>query len=197
LPQPMPALPNSGPVALQLDPHAGSMLRESRGGFVPRTRHSARLVMATTIVAAALSLSAGVANAATSTAGDACPLLTKEDAAAALGEAVNGPKSRSGLPMGPGTMASYCEYTGSGFHKVHLNLIQMSTDTAAMYKAMCAQKSKEGLAGLGDISCWYNEKHTELQAIKGVRFISIEMTASGNPTEAIKAAMKKALDRLR
>jgi hypothetical protein len=153
--------------------------------------------MAATSIAAALSVGVDVANAATPTASDACSLLTKEDAAAALGEAVNGPESKSGLPMGPGTMASFCEYTGSGYHKVHLNLIQMSPDTAAMYKAMCAQKSKEGLAGLGDMACWYNEKHEELQAIKGVRFISIEMTRSGNPTEAIKAVMKKALDRLR
>jgi hypothetical protein len=153
--------------------------------------------MVATFIAAALSVNVVVANAATQTAGDACPLLTKEDAAAALGEAVQGPKSKSGLPMGPGTMASYCEYTGSGYHKVHLNLIHMSPDTAAMYKAMCAQKGRDGLAGLGEISCWYNEKHTELQATKGVVFISIEMTRSGDPTEAIKAVMKKALDRLR
>jgi hypothetical protein len=153
--------------------------------------------MATTIIAATLSLGVAVAKAATPTAGDACALLTREDAAAALGEAVKGPKSKSGLPMGPGTTASYCEYTGSGYHKVHLNLIHMSPDMAAMYKAMCAQKGREGLAGLGDMACWYDEKHKELQAIKGVMFISIEMTRSGNPTEAIKAVMKKALDRLR
>ena len=162
-----------------------------------RSTCSARIVMVATIIAAALSLGVEVGNAATPTAGDACPLLTKEDAAAALGEAVKGPESKSGLPMGPGTMASYCEYTGSGYHKVHLNLIHMSSDMVAMYKAICAQKGKEGLAGLGDISCWYNEKHTELQAIKGVMFVSIEMTRSGNPTEAIKAVMTKALDRLR
>jgi len=164
---------------------------------VRRSTCSARIVMVATIIAAALSLGVEVGNAATPTAGDACPLLTKEDAAAALGEAVKGPESKSGLPMGPGTMASYCEYTGSGYHKVHLNLIHMSSDMVAMYKAICAQKGKEGLAGLGDISCWYNEKHTELQAIKGVMFVSIEMTRSGNPTEAIKAVMTKALDRLR
>jgi hypothetical protein len=163
---------------------------------VHQTRYSTRLVMVHTIIAAALSLSAVVANAAAQTAGDACPLLTKEDAAAALGEAVKGPDSKSGLPMGPGSTASYCEYTGSGYHKVHLNLIHMSPDTAAMYKAICAKKGKDGLAGLGDISCWYNEKHEELQAIKGVVFISIQMNRSGNPTEAIKAVMKKALDRI-
>ena len=162
-----------------------------------RTTYSARLVTVTTIIAAALSLGVAVARAATPAASDACSLLTKENAAAALGETVKGPESKSGLPMGPGTTASFCEYTGSGFHKVHLNLIHMSPDIATMYKAMCAKKGKEGLAGLGDMACWYNEKHEELQAIKGVMFISIQMTRSGNPTEAIKAVMKNALDRLR
>jgi hypothetical protein len=153
--------------------------------------------MVTTIIAVMLSLGVAVAKAATPTASDACSLLAKADAAAALGEAVSGPEQKSGLPMGPGTTASFCEYTGSGLHKVHLNLIQMSPDMAAIYKAMCAEKGKEGLAGLGDMACWYNEQHEELQAIKGVKFISIEMKRSGNPTEAIKVVMKKALDSLR
>jgi hypothetical protein len=173
------------------------MLNESRGGYVRRSTCSARIVVVATIIAAALSLGVEVGNAATPTAGDACSLLTKGDAAAALGETVSGPKEKSGLPMGPGTTTSFCEYTGSGLHKVHLNLIRMSPDTAAMYKAICAKKGKEGLAGLGDMACWYNEKHEELQAIKGVMFISIQMTRSGNPTEAIKVVMKNALDRLR
>lgn len=158
-----------------------------------RTIRSASIIMLAAMVAAAFSR--GVA--ASPAAGDACSLLTNDDAATALGEKIRGPESKSGLPMGPGMTASYCEYTGSGYHKVHLNLVHMSPDTVAMYKAMCAQKGKEGLAGLGDVACWYDNKHEELQAIKGVMFISIEMNRSGNPTEAIKAVMKKALDRLR
>ncbi len=157
-----------------------------------RTIRPASIVMLGTLIAAAAT--GGVA--AAPAAGDACSLLTKDAAATALGEAVSGPKSKSGLPMGPGATASFCEYTGSGFHKVHLNLIEMSRDMATMYKSMCAQKGKEGLAGLGDMACWYNEKHEELQAIKGVKFISIQMTSRGNPTDAIKAVMKKALDLL-
>ena len=157
------------------------------------TLRLATSVMLATMIAAAVSR----AVAAAPGAGDACALLTKDDAATALGEPVSGPESKSDLPMGAGSTASYCEYTGSGYHKVHLNLIHMSPDVAATYKAMCAQKAKEGLAGLGDMACWYNEKHGELQAIKGVSFISIQMNRSGDPTDAIKAVMKKALDRLR
>jgi hypothetical protein len=127
---------------------------------------------------------------------DACSLLTKEDAAAALGEAVSGPESRSGLSMGPGSTVSSCEYSGSGLHKVHLNLISMSPDSAAMYRGLCAKKDNKGLAGLGDIACWYSDKHEELQVLEGNTVISIELRRSGDPTEAIKGAMKRALGRL-
>jgi hypothetical protein len=39
-----------------------------------------------------------------------------------------------------------------------------------MYSAMCAKKTKEGLTGLGDVTCWYNAKHQQLQVLKGSRF---------------------------
>jgi len=141
--------------------------------------------LAATIVATALAPPAWPA------AIDACSLLTKEDAAAALGEAVQGPKAKS-VPGGP----SACEYTGSGIHTVHLNVIPMDAAQAAMYTAMCAKKGKEGLTGLGDVTCWYNDKHGELQVLKGLTFFSIELRRSGDPTEAIKAVAQKVYGRL-
>jgi hypothetical protein len=123
----------------------------------------------------------------------ACSVLTKEDAAAALGEAVkNGPQA-SAMAEGP----SSCEYSGSGIHSVNLNLIPLNAANAAMYKMMCAQKSKEGLTGLGDTTCWYNAKHGELQVLKGMTFFSIELRRSGDPTEPIKAVARKVYDRLK
>ena len=115
---------------------------------------------------------------------------------AALGVSVSGPEAKSGLAMGPGTTASSCAYAGSGLEKVHLNLIQMSPDVATMYRSMCAKKDHTGLAGLGDMACWYNDEHEELQVLKGTTFISIQLHKSGNPTEAIAGVMKKALARL-
>lgn len=152
--------------------------------------------LAVVVAAAAENDNRAQTTATTPAQGDACSLLTKEDAAAALGEGVSGPDSKSGLPMGPGSTASSCEYSGSGLHKIHLNLISMSPDLAAMYRGMCAKKDNKGLAGLGDIACWYNDKHEELQVLKGKTFISIELRRSGDPTEAIKGAMKKALGHL-
>ena len=172
-----------------------------------RTMRPAAIVIVTTIITGGL-CGVGVANAAaranpaqtktaTPAAGDACSLLTKQDAAAALGEAVSGPQSTSGRSVGPGTAVSSCEYSGSGLHKVQLTLMRLSPDTAAIYRALCAQKGKEGLSGLGDVTCWYSEKHEELQVLKGATFFSIELRRSGDPTEAIKGVAKRVFDQLR
>jgi hypothetical protein len=175
---------------------------------VRRSIRTTGTAVITILIASAYALAVGTAaaaendkpaqtEAAAPASGDACSLLTNPDAAAALGEAVSGPKSMSGVSMGPGSEVSSCEYSGSGIHKVHLNLMRLAPDTAAMYRAMCAQKGKEGLAALGDVACWYNERHEELHVMRGTTLISIEMRRSGDPTEAIKGVMKKALDRLR
>ena len=123
----------------------------------------------------------------------ACSYLTKEDAAAALGEAVKGPDATS---MGKGK-ASACEYEGSGLHRVHLNVMPFDAATAAMYKAMCAKKNRDGLTGLGDVACWYNDKHGELQVLKGLTMYSVELQKSGDPTEAIKGVARKVYDRVK
>jgi hypothetical protein len=73
----------------------------------------------------------------------------------------------------------------------------LTNANAAMYKAMCAQKGKQGLTGLGDVTCWYNDQHGELQVLKGMTFFSIELRKSGDPTEAIKGVARKVYDRLK
>ena len=123
----------------------------------------------------------------------ACSYLTKEDAAAALGEAVTGPAATS---MGKGK-ASSCQYEGSGLNRVQLTVMPFDATTASMYKAMCLQKSKDGLTGLGDVACWYNDKHGELQVLKGQTMFSVELRKSGDPTEAIKGVARKAYDRMK
>jgi hypothetical protein len=128
---------------------------------------------------------------------DACSLLTKEDAAAALGEAATGPKATGPMSDGTGATVSGCEYRGSGIRSIQLNLTRLPASSVPMYKGICAQKSRDGLAGLGDVACWYNDKHAELHVIKGTAFLSIELRRSGNPTEPIKALMKKALAKLK
>ena len=120
----------------------------------------------------------------------ACSLLSKEDAAEALGEAVTGPDRTD---MGE---VSSCEYSGSGINRVHLNLMRLPKDQAQIYAGLCAQKGKQGLTGLGDVTCWYNEQHEELQVLKGTQFFSIELRRNGDPTEAIKRVAKRVYDKL-
>ncbi len=130
--------------------------------------------------------------------GDACSLLTKEDAAAALGEAATGPKATGPMSGGTGSTVSACEYTGSGIHSIQLNLTRLPVSSLPIYKGIiCDKKSKDGLAGLGDLACWYNDKHEELHVIKGSAFLSVELRRSGNPTEAIIGVMKKAVAKLK
>ncbi|HET9269004.1 MAG TPA: hypothetical protein VFO31_12600 [Vicinamibacterales bacterium] len=159
------------------------------------TKRSASLVTLATIVVAGLASAAMPAGAAP--ADDACAYLTKADAATALGEGVTQSEKKSGLPMGPGMTASSCGYTGSGYHKIQLNLMRLTPETAAMYKAMCAQKGKEGLTGLGETACWYNDEHEELQVLIGTTFLSIELRGLKNPTEPIKVAAKSVFARLK
>jgi hypothetical protein len=125
-------------------------------------------------------------------ASEACSLLTKEDAATALGEPATGPTHSASTPE-----ASSCEFSGSGLHKVNLSVMHLAADTAGMYKALCAQKGKQGLTGLGDVTCWYNDKHEELQVLKGTTLLSIELRRSGDPTEAIKGVAQRVYSRLK
>src|SRR5258706_15962233 len=67
---------------------------------------------------------------------DACSLLTKEDAAAALGEAATGPKLTGPIVDGSGATVSACEYTGSGIHRIQLELTRPTASTLPMYKGM-------------------------------------------------------------
>ena len=84
--------------------------------------------------------------------GAACSLLTKEDATAALGEAATGPKATAAMSDGTGATVSGCGYTGSGIHSIQLNLTRLPASSVPMYKGICAQKGKDGLAGLGDVA---------------------------------------------
>src|SRR5262245_36774951 len=132
-------------------------------------------------------------------AGDACSLLTKQDAAAALGEAASGAKSLPDPSIAPpGAKASGCEYAGSGFHKVQVIIVGPLSDTSQyFFRQQHAKKGKEGPSGLGDDAWWSDDKHEELQVLKGATFFSVILQRSGDPTDAVKDLAKKAFDQLR
>jgi len=47
------------------------------------------------------------------------------------------------------------------------------------------------------VACWYNDKHGELQVLKGLTFFSIQLRKSGDPTEAIKTVARKVYERMK
>jgi hypothetical protein len=165
-------------------------------GFIRQTR--AVLVAAMAIIGAGAQANRLMAQTTppSASSSDACGLLTQQDAAAALGEAAT--LSNVTPNVGDaGVTASACEYAGSGYHKINLSLRRIPAAQVAMYRGICAGQKQDGLAGMGDVACWYQDKHEELHVIKGSAFITIELNRNGDPTVAIKGAMTKALGRLR
>jgi len=159
--------------------------------------------MNTTIVAAAM-LIVTVAQPSSPASGapaavDPCALLTKQEAATALGEAVDEPKKieRAGS-AGPGSRVASCEYTSAARHSVQVIIRRFSTDSEAMsvqvYKAAAAKK--ERVPGIGDLACWNDPAHRELQVLKGATVLTIQINRDGNATEALTIVAKNAAARL-
>jgi len=162
----------------------------------PRSRLAGILILAT-IIAPAYSMAAEKKGAKTApAAGEACSLLTKEDAAAALGEAVT-PKLNGSSQGGPGMSVSSCEYGGSGLHRIRLIVTHFPATQADIIKGSCETKGHEGLTGLGDVACWYNDKHEEIQVLKGTTMLSVAIRGKPDPSEAVKGAMKKVYGRFK
>jgi hypothetical protein len=127
---------------------------------------------------------------------EACSLLKKDDAATALGGTVTGPKATGPLSSG-GSTVSACEYTGSGLLTVQLDVTRLPANQVAIFKGTCKENLKQGLAGLGEVACWYDNKHQELHVFKGTMFISIQLRGKSDPTDAIKTLAKKVVDQLK
>src|SRR6266545_6889728 len=108
-------------------------------------------------------------------------------------------RQKGGLSIQEGVDMSACTYEGKGIDHLALNVWRASPANAAqfhqMYQMVCAQKTKDGLVGLGDVACWSDTKHEVLQVLKGATFIGIELRRS-NQTEAIKGVAKAAVARL-
>ena len=129
---------------------------------------------------------------------DPCALLTRQEAAAAVGEAVGEGKSTVVDMRGnPGIEAGgSCAFeSSSNVHGLKLNMYVYPAPIVEALRKRAAQK--EQVAGLGDAAWWYDANHRELQVLKGRTSLSITLTRSGDAAEALKTVAKKALDRLR
>lgn len=125
--------------------------------------------------------------------------MTKQDAATALGEAVGEPKPKNPPQSAmPGVSVAACEFVSAARNSIQVTVWRPSGDSAGMflqiYKAECMKK--ERVPGLGDLACWYSAEHKELQVLKGATILTFEIHRSGNATEALTTAAKKALARV-
>ena len=132
----------------------------------------------------------------------ACALLSKQDAAAALGAPVNDARSLD-IPkqnMGAFTVdISSCEYERTSGSAASVQLQTWKAGDANTVKTMAGFvcQTKEKIAGLGDVACWYAPDHKELQAFKGGSFVSLTVRgAPGNADDTIKALAKRIVDRV-
>jgi hypothetical protein len=124
-----------------------------------------------------------------------CSLLTRDEAAAALGAAVTEIKPLPGGPAGAqGIDVSACAYK-AGTKDITVSLWRFAPSaqqSLTVYRGLC--KQKEQAAGIGDLACWYNARHSELQVVKGTALLIFEM--NGGADKLVTAA-KQAVVRLR
>jgi hypothetical protein len=174
--------------------------------------------MRTTVVASAILIMAGISAAArasgaqatpsakaSATAFDACALVTKQEAAAALGEAVGEPKPiGAGRSAMPGVHEAACEYqSATTLASVQVYVTRLSSDSTGQFYAQLLRQTyqkesatKEKLSGLGEVGCWNNSDHRELRVLNGTNFLIIRLKGGGSATEALTTVAKKALARL-
>jgi hypothetical protein len=127
---------------------------------------------------------------------NACSLLTRDEASAAVGSAVGEGKLTAGGSMAAaGIDVSGCTYTG-GSRDLSVSLWRFSPaaqQSLEVYRGLC--KKKEQAPGLGDLACWYNASHNELQVLKGSTLLIFELR--GRSPDALTTVAKQALARLK
>jgi hypothetical protein len=141
----------------------------------------------------------GASTKTPSTPFNACALLTSQEAATAVGEAVGEPKPKNPPGDMPGVSVAACEFVSASRNSLNVTVWRTSGDSAGMflqiYKDECMKK--ERLPGLGDLACWHSAAHRELQVLKGMTIMTFEINRNGNATEALTTVAKHALGRLK
>ena len=130
--------------------------------------------------------------------GNACALVTRDEATAAVGAAVGEGKLTSGGSMaGAGIDVSGCAFASASRKELKVSLWRFSPSAKQsldIYRGLCTKK--EQAPGLGDIACWYNERHHELQVLKGTSLMIFELDRQP-ASEALVTVAKQALARLK
>jgi hypothetical protein len=129
-----------------------------------------------------------------------CSLVTFAEVTAELGEASTDrastePPVQQEVSSGVTAYVSSCQYSNaSGLHTVKLDLWQVLGDTSKIKQLTASICSgKEVVSGLGDVACWYDSGHREIQLSKGGGYIDMKSSTGGDPLQALA---EKAIARL-
>lgn len=127
---------------------------------------------------------------------NACTLLTRDEASAAAGSPMSEGKLTAGKGMSAaGIEVSGCTYT-AGSKDLSVSLWRFSPSaqqSLEIYRGLC--KKKEQAPGLGDLACWYNASHNELQVLKGSSLLIVQLR--GRSPAALTTVAQQALGRLK
>jgi hypothetical protein len=149
------------------------------------------------LVALALGAGAAARAAALEPTVNPCALVTRDEARTAVGGAVAEGKLTT-APPGQIFEVSACSYRGGGISELKVTVYQFppaQKQGIEVYRARC--KQKEAAPGLGDVACWYNARHDELQVLKDMTLVVFKLDRSGSTSEPLIAVAKQALERLR
>lgn len=137
---------------------------------------------------------------------DACALVTKPEAVAALGEAVDDGKSTPPLSQQMGNLnvtIYHCSYDSpTTVRNVAFDVWRAPSGADGQVRqfvdAVCRQTGKERLPGFGDAACWYDAGHRELSVAKGSSYVNIRVSPAPNAdaAEAVKSVARALLGRL-
>jgi hypothetical protein len=131
--------------------------------------------------------------ASTGPAASACSLLTRADAAAALGAAVSEGRAREVPRQNLGVISvdiSTCSYNvtnGPGQVGIETWKAPDLASIKIIATGTCQGREK---ANLGDTACWGDKEHTSIQVFKGTSFINMYIRSAPNEAAFFSLAQK-------
>ena len=138
---------------------------------------------------------------------DACTLITREEAAAALQVAV-GPPNVIRLPLqqltpGLNVEVISCEYaTANGFPSITTSIWRATGAATSQLRPIFEQSACSGserVTGIGDVACWTESDRSGIVALRGSTVVQIDVLQGAPPpvsADNLRAILTRAMTRL-
>jgi hypothetical protein len=129
----------------------------------------------------------------------ACAVMTRQDAASALGTPVNEGKLFEVPKQNMGVMTvdiSNCTYSATnGRAEVELELWKGPDANSIRLIASVVCVGKDKVSGIDGNVCWKDKEHREIEGLKGVTFVTLSTVGAPNEN-AVRDLAKKILDKV-